>query len=113
MPVRRPDVRHDAPGFPGLSRGRRLSRRRRPAGSLREIPLIGGLRRKDAERASRQHPELVLYRWSVVPRDGPSSPWAAAPASAQASPAPTQPATNGASLWFPWIASEMYKHVLA
>ncbi|MBV9884755.1 MAG: hypothetical protein JO276_17230 [Sphingomonadaceae bacterium] len=39
----------------------------------------------------------TLYRWSVVQRDGPTSPWAAAPATAQASPAPTQPATTGAS----------------
>ena len=39
----------------------------------------------------------ALYRWSLVQRDGPASPFAAAPATTQVSPAPTPAATNGAS----------------
>ena len=36
----------------------------------------------------------TLYRWSVVQRDGPTSPWAAAPATAQAAPPATPPAAG-------------------
>lgn len=39
----------------------------------------------------------ALYRWSVVQRDGPASPWASAPADVQGSPTPAHAATGAAS----------------
>ena len=39
----------------------------------------------------------ALYRWSVVQRDGPASPWVSAPATARGSPTPAQAGTAAAS----------------